>query len=340
VLGNLFQKIQPLLVDQKAPLELVVRFALSILPLSLMYTVPWGFLSAVLLVFSKLSSEHEITGFRIGGTSLFRLAMPVFLIGAVLSLTSLWVNINVVPHSKATSVQLLYDQASRNPESLRKPGVAQGNLGRDGSDVQKLLIQGRSGEWVTGFHFYQLPASDEDDRAYVYAERAALAVDRAKSQLRVKLEHAFFETRKPSGRREMAFAGLAEPLLIDLRQPSRKKLRASAMTNAEIRESVANTADMPKKQRVKLLSEITKRYAFSMACISFAFVGVPLGLSARRRDSSGGLLLSLIIAGAYFLSTIFAEQFRDETQASIALWMPNVACVLIGLFLFRRARFR
>ena len=54
VLGNLFKKIQPLLVDQRAPLELVLRFVLNVLPLSLMYTLPWGFLSAVLLVFGVL----------------------------------------------------------------------------------------------------------------------------------------------------------------------------------------------------------------------------------------------------------------------------------------------
>src|ERR1035437_3564860 len=107
VLGNLFQKIQPLLVDQKAPLQLVLRFALSVLPMSLIYTVPWGFLSAVLLVFGRLSSDHEITGFRVAVLSLVRLAAPVFVIAIGLSLASLWLNTNVVPRSKATSLQLI-----------------------------------------------------------------------------------------------------------------------------------------------------------------------------------------------------------------------------------------
>ena len=70
LLGNLFKQIQPLLVDQKAPLSLVIRFVISVLPLSLMYTIPWGFLSAVLLVFGRLSSDQEITSFRVAGLSL------------------------------------------------------------------------------------------------------------------------------------------------------------------------------------------------------------------------------------------------------------------------------
>ena len=154
--GQPVQEDPALLVDQKAPLELVIRFVLNVLPLSLMYTLPWGFLSAVLLVFGRLSSGHEITGFRVAGISLVRLSAPVFVIGALLSLASLWININVVPTSKASSVQLIYEQAARDPDSLLKPGVVQGNFKGDGGGIQKVLIEDRSGEWVEGFHYHQL----------------------------------------------------------------------------------------------------------------------------------------------------------------------------------------
>lgn len=340
VLGNLFKKIQPLLVDQKAPLELVLRFVISVLPLSLMYTVPWGFLSAVLLVFGRLSSDQEITAFRVAGVSLVRLAAPVFVIGAALSGISLWLNLNVVPHSKASAVQLLYEQASRDPGSLLKPGVVQGNFRGEGGDVQKVLIEDRSGEWVEGFHFYQVPEDPNDDRTYVHAARAALTIDDAKSQLKVKLENAYFETHKPDGRIEMALAGQAEPLLIDLKNPKHRKKRASAMTNEEILAEVATNHQLTSAKKVQFRSEITKRYSFSMACFAFAFIAVPLGLGARRRDSSGGLVLSLVIGISYFLMTMLAEEFKSDAGATAMLWAPNLICVGIGLVLFRRARFR
>lgn len=338
VLGNLFKKIQPLLVDQKAPLELVLRFVISVLPLSLMYTVPWGFLSAVLLVFGRLSSDQEITSFRVAGVSLARLSAPVFVIGALLSLVSLWLNINVVPRSKASSVQLLYEQASRDPDSLLKPGVVQGDFKGDGKDMLKLLIEGKSGEWVEGFHLYQLPKAD-GVKTYIHASRAALKVDQAKSQLRVKLEDAYFETHKPDGTVEMAFAGKAEPLVIDLKAKN-KKTRASTMTNEEILEEVSTNMELPASKKVQLRSEITKRWSFSMACFAFAFIAVPLGLGSRRRDTSGGLILSLVIGTGYFLVTMLAEQFKSDAGATAMLWAPNAACILLGLFLFRRARFK
>lgn len=342
VLGNLFKEIRPLLVEQKAPLGLVLRFVVTVLPMSLMYTVPWGFLSAVLLVFGKLSSNQEITGFRVAGLSLVRLSVPVFVIGGLLSLGSLWLNINVVPHSKATSVQLLYEQASRNPESLLKPGIVQGNFRGGDGNALKVMIEGKKGDWLEGFHFYQVAANTEGmaTTTYVHAGRAALTVDRQKSQLRIKLEDAYFETRDSLGKIETAFAGEAEPLLIDMKNPRGKRLRRSAMTNDELREEIATNTTLSEEKKIALRAEITKRYSFSMACFAFAFIAVPLGLNARRKESSSGLVLSLVIGGLYFMFTIMAEEFKSDAGAMIMLWLPNVICVLLGLVLFRRARFR
>jgi lipopolysaccharide export system permease protein len=77
-----------------------------------------------------------------------------------------------------------------------------------------------------------------------------------------------------------------------------------------------------------------------MACLAFAFIAVPLGLGARRRDTSSGLVLSLLIGTGYFLTTMLAEQFKTDAGATAALWAPNAACVLLGIALFRRARFK
>ena len=258
VLGNLFQQIRPLLVDQKAPPELVIRFVISVLPLSLMYTVPWGFLSAVLLVFGKLSANQEITSFRVAGLSLVRLSAPVFVIGALLSLGSLWLNLNVVPTSKASMLQLLYDQASRNPDSLLKPGVVQGNFKTDDDTLQKVLIEGKSGEWVKGFHFYQTSKQNPLKTTYVHAGRAALSVDHVKSQLKVKLEDAYYEASNAKGEISTGFAGLAEYLLIDLKNP-KTKLKESAMTNSQILEEIATNRELKESKKISLRAEITTR---------------------------------------------------------------------------------
>jgi lipopolysaccharide export system permease protein len=341
-LGNLFQQIKPLLVDQKAPLGLVLRFVLSVLPMSLMYTIPWGFLSAVLLVFGRLSSNQEITAFRVAGLSLLRLSAPVFVIGLILSGFSLWLNLNVVPGSRSVAQRLIYEQASRDPSSLLKPGVVQGDFKGDGDNIQKMLIEGKNGEWLEGFHFHILPTTQtgKGEETYVHAARAALSVDRVKSQLRLKLEDAYFETRNADGRVDMAFAKKAEPLVIDLKNPKSRKLRMNAMSNAQIRDEIAHNAALLPQRKVLMQTEITSRFSFSLACFAFAFVAVPLGLQTRRQDNSHGLMFSLLIGTVYFLAVMMADQFRTNLGATLMLWAPNVVCVVLGLWLFRRARYK
>ena len=361
VLGNLFKQLQPLLVDQGAPLGLVFRFVLSVLPLSLMYTIPWGFLSAVLLVFRKLSSNQEITSFRVAGLSLVRLSLPVFVIGALFSGLSLWLNLKVVPNSRADMFQLIYEQASRDPDSLLKPGVVQGDFG--GDDMKKLLIEGKSGNWVEGFNLYLLPQAREkagkksekkqadkivgspaekssDGVTFIHAKRAALSVQQGKSQLRVKLEGAYFESTNEKGEVDSAFAGYAEPIVIDLKNPGDRKRKENSMSNDEIRHEIASNPKLSKSRKVKMQLEITTRYSLSMACLAFAFVAVPLGLQSRRRDTSFGLVISLLIGTGYFLFVMLADNFTSNGAATAMLWAPNAICVLLGLFLFRRARFK
>lgn len=340
VMGNLFKQARPLLVDQSAPLGLVVRFVINVLPFSLMFTIPWGFLSAVLLVFGRMSSDNEITSLRVAGLSLFRLALPVFIIGALLSLCCLWINVNVVPLAKASLTDLIYEQVKRDPRSLLDPGIVQSNFKN-----QKVFVEARDGDTLKGFHLYQVSGGDkaaEPSRieAYVHAGSVSLIVDDEKKQLRLKLIDTFIESKKKDGTSELVFAGEAEPWLFDFGNDRKIKVRSSAMTNDEIWRYIDANPDLKEVKKVSFRAEITKRFSFSMACLSFAFIAVPLGLKSRRKDTSGGLVISLLIGTAYFLFTVLSDKFDSDAGATFALWAPNVFCVLLGLWLFRRAQTR
>jgi lipopolysaccharide export LptBFGC system permease protein LptF len=86
--------------------------------------------------------------------------------------------------------------------------------------------------------------------------------------------------------------------------------------------------------------EVVRRYSFSLASLAFAFIAVPLGMQSRRRENSTGLTTSLLIGVGYFLVIMVADQLKTEAAATAMMWAPNVACVLLGLVLFRRARFK
>jgi lipopolysaccharide export LptBFGC system permease protein LptF len=336
VLGNLFKEIRPLLVEQRAPLGLVLRFVLSVLPVSLMYTLPWGFLSAVLLVFGRLSASQEITAFRVAGVSLFRLAAPVFVLGALLSGLSLWLNLRVVPTAKASVAELLYEHVKNDPAALLDPGMVQA-----GFQGKKVYVEGREGNTLHGLNFYQLPeGSSGGQTAYVHARTAGLIVDQKRQQIRLRLDGAYVETKDQKGDLNLALADQVQPVIFDLPSQRSRRMRKGTMTNRQILDFLGRSPGLTEEQRVGYRAEITKRQAFSMACVAFACIAVPLGLKSRRKDSSSGLVMSLILGAGYFLFTVLADEFETDAGATAVLWAPNAICVLLGFFLFRRARFK
>src|SRR6186713_2048805 len=65
VLANVFKEMERLLGDTSAlPLGTVFQFILYVIPYSLVFTVPWALLTAILLVFGRMSADNEMTALR------------------------------------------------------------------------------------------------------------------------------------------------------------------------------------------------------------------------------------------------------------------------------------
>src|SRR3977135_1995498 len=77
VVGNIFRRLLPLLVDHDVPVEYLLNFIGYVLPSSLIFTIPWGLLTAVLLVFGRLSADNELNALRSNGVSITRICVPL-----------------------------------------------------------------------------------------------------------------------------------------------------------------------------------------------------------------------------------------------------------------------
>lgn len=353
VMGSLFQKIRPLLVDFGAPPSIIGAFVLSVIPFSLIYTIPWAFLSAVLLVFGRLSSDHEITGFRVAGISLTRLAAPVFVIGAALSALCLWLNVEVAPRSSQATDKIAITAFFKDPRSMLSAAAEQDGLERleDSLKDVRAYIEKSDGSKMQGLHLFKIHDSSQPDAAdiYVHAMRAEAKIDDEKKEFSFHLYDAMFETSRPPSQEErdkgithqdpqFVLSSEAVPLVLPFEFALRKE-RPASKTNQEIRDYIAEHPHWPAKYRIgRYWAEIQRRYASSFACLAFAFIGIPLGIKTRRKDTSTGLILSLLIGAAYFVCGMMGGS--TEQGVLIATWAPNVVCVLLGIYLLRRARFR
>lgn len=345
VVGNIFQKIQSLLVELQAPISILVEFAASVLPVSLIFTVPWAFLAAVLLVFGRMSSDNELNGFRVAGVSLVRLAAPVFVLGLAFSLLCVWLNLRVAPVAKGKVNNIAVHIARsmiKEPHKLLQAGVRQTHIQGVKVDTDYSDEHG-----FRNFHVF-LPGTSENQNAYIHADGAEAVVYEDRQQIHLRLTNAYIDGELDDDSEFMMMSRDLEWMVIDYSDAGLKTPKVTEMSNAEIRNFVANWPELPAsappakvaamdRAKARALAEPARRYASSFACLAFAFVGVPLGVKARRRDTSTGLILSLVIGAGYFVG---GDMISNAGLAPWMAWIPNIACVLLGIILFRRARFR
>lgn len=386
VMGSLFQNLRMLVVEFGAPLSIILEFIAATIPFSLIYTVPWAFLSAVLLVFGRMSSDNELIGFRVAGLSLKRLALPVFLLGVVLSGLSLWLNLEVAPKAKRNVKHISLRAFFTHPQRILSAAAEKDGLERleKSAGNVRAYIEKSDGAVMEGLHLFQIPdakdvevekaklkriaAAKQKEQAagdtkkpqdekpaeesakrsiYVHAMKAEAVIDMTKKQFRFHLYDALFETTNENGYPQVVMAEESVPVVLPF-TPAPEKSDPRTMSNGEIQHFIDNIdTELPhfkNKPELKTIfiancnAEIQRRYAASFACLAFAFIGVPLGVKARRKDTSTGLIISLLIGGGYFICGMLGGKTPDGIV--LANWAPNVVCVILGLYLLRRARFR
>lgn len=330
VLGNLFKEIRPLLVESGAPLGIILRFILWLLPFSLMFTVPWGFLTSVLLIFGRLSADNEITSLRMAGWSLWRISAPVLALGFGFSLLCYWINTDVSPRAKREITDLLVKAAAHDPKALLVQGQTLTRF-----SGQQLLIDKRDGDNISGLHIYQTRNKNQPELV-MHARDVNLNFDQNTRQLRFDMQNVFIETSSQQGEVQNMLVG-EMPWLLDLSRLNREKLKAGRYTNDEI-EQLLQTGKLNARQRAEFSTELTRRMSFSMACLMFGLIAVPLAMQTRRKDTSTGFAIGMGIAAAYFVALILADLSRKNSGMlpHVLLWLPNVAALGFALYMYRR----
>lgn len=338
VLGNVFKELLDLLINRDVPLESVLAFMLFVLPFSLTFTIPWGFLTALLLVFGRLSADNELIALRSNGVSIQRIAAPVFLLACCLTLICLIINIEIAPRAEQEMMKAIFKMATSKPASL----FAADEVITDFPD-RRIYIGNKEDNTMENIFLFELD-SDHNPLRIIHAQRGELTFDSENTQLLLRLFDANLEQRdaeEPQNLQKMQRNIVLEegvfPISLEsLYAEHSKGKRVSAHTLGELLELVASGELGDRSLRTHV--EISRRFSTSLACVAFALIAIPLGITAHRRETSVGFALSLAIAFTYFFFIIMAETFSNDPRffPVVLIWIPNVLFIGLGSWLFWR----
>ena len=337
VVGNIFRKLLPLLVNHDVPMEYLLAFIAYVLPFSLIFTIPWGLLTAILLVFGRLSADNELIALRANGVSVTRVCVPLAGIALVFTAICSWLNVQVAPAAQEKLRSTIFDLATRNPMALFGSDQV-----IDQFPGRKIYVGKKEGNRLENITVFELDENSLPMKV-TFARSGMLEADLQNKRILMHLYAARYQQRDekdPNDLRKIRDGiNMAEgtlPIsLEDLYEKEKKRPSRSALSIQQLLEQLKSEN---KREQSASRTEINKRFSFPFACLAFAIIGVPLGVTAHRRETSVGFAVGLIVAVTYFLFVIIGDTLRGNPRVhpELLVWFPNVLFIVLGALLFRR----
>ena len=337
VVGNIFRKLLPLLVNHDVPMEYLLAFIAYVLPFSLIFTIPWGLLTAILLVFGRLSADNELIALRANGVSVTRVCVPLAGIALVFTAICSWLNVQVAPAAQEKLRSTIFDLATRDPMALFGSDQV-----IDQFPGRKIYVGKKEGNRLENITVFELDENSLPMKV-TFARSGMLEADLQNKRILMHLYAARYQQRDekdPNDLRKIRDGiNMAEGTLpISLEELYEKEKKRPSRSALSIQQLLEQLKSENKREQSASRTEINKRFSFPFACLAFAIIGVPLGVTAHRRETSVGFAVGLIVAVTYFLFVIIGDTLRGNPRVhpELLVWFPNVLFIVLGALLFRR----
>ena len=92
------------------------------------------------------------------------------------------------------------------------------------------------------------------------------------------------------------------------------------------------------REQMKVKLTVQEKLQNALAMLSFALIGVPLGIKVSRRETSANLGVAVAMALGYYFLTVMVNWLdrHPEYRPDLLFWIPNLIFLAIGLWLFSR----
>ena len=338
VLGQIFRQLFKFVIDHNIPATYIITFVAYVLPLSLIFSIPWGFLTAVLLVFGRLSGGNELTALRNAGLSTGRIARPILVLSVLFSLLCLWINLYVAPQAQRDLKEAFLKVTTSNPAAA----FSGDTVIRD-FPGKKIYVGSNDGHRLQNIHVFSLNANNEPIEV-LYARTGSLETDLVHKQIKMRLENIRSEQRDAAAPGDLTkihdgirMGDFVYPIsLEDLYIQKQGRQKVEAYNYEELRDDLHRKRDQLAKDTKQFkaqpdaaakrlvrndtssvaaaATELNKRFSYSLACFTFALIGIPLGITAQRQETSAGFGLGLVVAFTYFVIIIVVNTVPGEGE--------------------------
>jgi LPS export ABC transporter permease LptF/LPS export ABC transporter permease LptG len=323
------------IVRNRIPARVVLDYYRFLSPQIVYLMLPLSVLVATLVNFSLLSKTNQITAIKSAGISIYRAAVPVLAMGAILSV----------------GMYILGDYYL--PETNQRQDALRNQI--KGKPAQTFYRPDR--QWIFGQanRIYNHRFFDPDRNVFAGLSVFEFDPQTFRMTRRIYASRAFWEppirgwvlengwVRTLDGDRVTSYMSFSIAKFDELtEEPSyfKKEVKPSAQMSAwelqrYIRELAQSGFDV-----VRLSVQFYRKFSFPLIAFVVTLIAIPFSLTMGRKGAISGIALSIAIAIVYWsVSSLFEAMGNlNELPAIVAAWSPDLLFGLGGVYLLLRVR--
>jgi LPS export ABC transporter permease LptG/LPS export ABC transporter permease LptF len=317
----------------------VAAIVAAILPVVLSVTIPMGVLVGILTGFGRMSSDSEAIALRASGVSMWRVLRPVMIFAVLAWAVTFTLSVWVAPGTGAR-VRTLQAELLRKYPSL--PVKARIFYERANFPLLYVNDARRHPSGLQARGVLLINTDNPEKPEVTTAESATIVLDDSNQSIQFRLFNSSQHVVTPSANdvckkapcyevRGLAVQTVSLPFPI---QASSATVPIEEVSTRDLwRRLQSGKADLADR------AAFHQRLAMPFACLAFALLGLPLGVSTNRGGRSMGLVLSLFLMFAYYLAFFGGSRatILGGLSPLLGAWLPNVIFTLLGLILMARS---
>ncbi|MBI4462836.1 MAG: LptF/LptG family permease, partial [Acidobacteria bacterium] len=294
------------IAEQQVGWRVVAEYLWYLLPQAVYWMVPLAALLAVLVELGLLSKRNELVAVKGAGISLYRLALPVLLLGLTFSVGVFLLDFYYLPYANQRQEGLRNQIKGRPPQTVYQP--------------QRKWILGQANR-VFNYRFF-------DSAQNVFAELSVfeLVADGYSLSRRLYARRAHWEAsletwvfengwqRRFDGDRSTWFEAFTVATFPELTErPDHFKKEVLETSQMNFRDLGRYIAELRQAgfEVERLQVQWHRKFTFPLTCSLMMLLGFPFGLRVGRRGALGGIAFGVALGLAYWVVSAVFEAFGN-----------------------------
>ena len=298
------------------PKNLVWQLTFALVPNVIAFTCPMAVLVGVIIGLSKMQGDSELISVRAAGIGNFQIAIPIVVLGVLLSFFAFFINLNGVPFAARIVRQVALQTALYKLESPIEPGVFNSEINGYTIYVKDGDIE--NGTWKNIFIYNE----DKQNNLMRLITSKSGRIDTNEEKSELVLDNAVvnsFTTVNNQTKFIFENVGQIRIAINTKRSEIIEKLSSGEGAPEELglNELAQLASSKEGKERIEAQILRQRRIILSITPLIFALLGTALVLRFNRGGRGFGIFLALTSLVIYYLLTLLGEQLARTNQISV-----------------------